>query len=62
MKPPHHYDLMMMNMDCVFKDYEDTEALSEAYTELYEATEILNQAYKKVTPIECTNNQHHISN
>ena len=31
MKPPHHYDLMMMNSSRVFGDYEDEEALSEAY-------------------------------
>ena len=41
-KPPVHYDLMMMNSNCVFKDYEDEEALSEAYAVLFEATKILD--------------------
>ena len=61
MKPPHHYDLMMTNCTCIYEDYEDEEALCEAYTELFEATEILSRAYKKVSPSECTNEQDHMS-
>ena len=67
MKPPHHYDLMMNNSNRVFEDYKDKlnteedEELREAYAELFEATEILHQAYKKVTPSECANDQHHMS-
>ena len=48
---------MMINSNRVFEDYEDEEALSEAYAELFEATEILDRAYKKVTPNECANEQ-----
>ena len=46
----------------IYEDYEDEEALLEAYAELFEATEILDQAYKKVTPNECANKQHHMLN
>ena len=62
MKPPHHYDLMMTNSNRIFEDYEDKDAFCEVYAELFEAMEILNQAYKKVTPRECANDQHHMSN
>ena len=62
MKHPHHYDLMMTNSNHIFEDYEDKEDLCEADTELFEAIEILNRAYKKVTPSECANDQHHMSN
>ena len=55
MRPPYHYDLMMMNLNGIFEGYKDEEALLEAYAELFEATEILDQAYKKVTPNECAN-------
>ena len=40
----------MINSNCVFEDYEDEEALLEAYAELFERTEILNQVYTKVIP------------
>ena len=31
MKHPHHYDLMMTNSNQIYEDYEDEEALCEAY-------------------------------
>ena len=61
MKHPHHYDLMITNLNRIYEDYEDKEALCEACAELFEAKEILNQAYKKVSPNECANDQHHMS-
>ena len=63
MKPPHHYDLMMTDgtRTRIDKDYEDEEALCEAYAELFEATEILSRAYKKVSPSECAYEQDHMS-
>ena len=61
MKSPHHYDLMATFAKHINEDYEDDDALSEAFAELYEAT-ILDQAYKKVTPSEYANDQDHMSN
>ena len=50
MKHPHHYDLMMTDLNPIYEDYKDKEVLCKAYAELFKATEILNQAYKKVSP------------
>ena len=61
MKPPHHYDLMMIDCTCIYKDYEDKEALCKAYAELFEVTKILSCTYKKVSPNECANEQDHMS-
>lgn len=33
MEPPHYYDLMMMNSNCVLEDYDNEESLSKAYFE-----------------------------
>ena len=59
MKSPHHCDLMMTNFNCIFEDFEDKDALSEAFAELYKAT-TLDQAHKKVTPTEYINEQDHM--
>lgn len=37
----------------IYENYEDEEALLEAYAELFKATEILDCAYEKVMPSEC---------
>ena len=60
MKPPHHYDMMALFAKRIKENYEDGDALSEAFTELYEAT-ILDRAYRKVTPVECSNEQDHMT-
>ena len=60
MKPPHHYNMMAIFAKQINEDYEDDDALSEAFAELYEAM-ILDRAYKKVTPSECANEQDHMS-
>ena len=47
MKPPHHYDMMAIFAKRINENFEDDDALSEAFAELYKAT-ILDRAYKKV--------------
>ena len=47
MKPPHHYNMMAIFAKRINENFEDDDALSEAFAKLYEAT-ILDRAYKKV--------------
>ena len=47
MKPPHHYDMMAIFAKQINENFEDDDALSEAFAKLYEATK-LDRAYKKV--------------
>ena len=61
LKPPHHYYMMALFAKQINENYEDGDALSEAFAKLYEVT-ILDRAYKKVTPTECTNEQVHMLN
>ena len=51
MKTPHHYDNRM------YRNLEHNEQLDE----LYESKTILERKYKKVTPKECADEQHHMS-
>ena len=60
MKPPHHYDEMMMTSP-IMEEYEDERALSEVYAKLFEVTQILERAYEKVTTKEYTKEQYHVT-
>ena len=60
MKVPHHDDELMMTSS-IDKQYEDEEALEEAYAGLYKAAKILERSYKKVTLEECTLEQDYMT-